>query len=374
MFDSPATTYSDTTPHKRVITDVISLLDPSDAPAVMALGGLDGASAKFDFVNEPGKVVEWLEDTLISLSGSLDGSITSNATTITVFEASNFQEGHIILIDAEEMWVSSVNTATEVVTVTRIFQGTQATHADSAAVAVVGMARLEGAESDDIGFTDRTTGSNFTQIFHQEVKVSRTQRQIAQYGISDEMIYQQNKVVPSQMRLMELSFFYRTTPQAGSGTTPRVMGGWGGFVTDNLVSGATLTQAKFENAVKASYEDGGSGPWLAFCSPTNLQLIKNFYDSSTVLRIDRTETTLGMVIEAVLTPFGRAELILDRWAKDTEIPIIDSKHAGFLTLYPFTGEPLAKGGDYDKSEVVGEYTLCLRQDKAHAALTAVSSG
>ena len=369
---SPLTTYSDTTPQKRMITDVISLIDPSDAPMVQALGGLDGASGKFRFVNAMEKVVEWLEDTLIGLTGALNGSITSTATTITASDGDNFQEGHIILIDSEYMWVSSVNNATEVLTVTRAFQGSSASHADTVAIAIVGMARLEGAESDDIAFTDRTTGSNFTQILHQEVKVARTQNQIAQYGISDEMAYQGDKVVPSQMRLLERHFFYNTVAKAGSVTTPRAMGGYQAFVTTNKVSGATLAQSQFENAVMSAYTAGSSGPWDAICAPTNLQKVKNFYDSSNFLRVDRTEDTVGVVIERILTPYGTVDLLLDRWAKTTEIPLIDPKHAGFITFYPFTQKMLAEGGDYQKSEVVGEFTLALRQDKAHAILTNVS--
>ena len=372
---SPLTTYSDTTPHKRIITDLISLIDPSDTPGIGALGGLDGASDKFRFAdgNSNGKVVEWLEDTLISLSGALNGSIASNATTITAADGDNFQEGHIIEIDSERMWVSAVNNATEVITVTRAFGGTSsASHADSAAITITGMARLEGADSDDIAFTDRTTGSNFTQIFHQEVKVTRTQRQIAQYGISDEMAYQGDKVVPSLMRLVARHFYVSTAAASGSATTPRVMGGYQAFVTDNKVAGGSLAQSQFENAVKAAYSDGGNGPWLAFCSPTNLQKVKNFYDASNFLRVDRTETTVGMVIERVLTPYGSVDLVLDRWAKDAQIAILDPQHVGFKTLYPFTQEPLAKNGDSDRSEVVGEFTLCLRQDKAHAMLTAVT--
>lgn len=369
---SPLTTYSDTTPHKRVVTDVISLIDPSDAPMIEALGGLDGASSKFEFVNEPSTKVEWLEDTLASLSGLLNGTITSTATTITLTDADNFQEGHIIEIDSERMWVSAVNNATEVVTVTRAYEGSSATHADSATVTIVGMARLEGADSDDVAYTDRTVGSNYTQIFHQEVKVTRSQRQISQYGISDEMSYQGDKVIPSLMRLIERHFFNSTVSKAGSATTPRQFGGYQAFVTDNKTTGATLAQSQFENAVKAAYTDGGSGPWLAFCHPDNLQKVKNLYDSSNFLRIDRTEQTLGMVIERILTPYGTVDLVLDRWAKAAQIPLIDPKHAGFLTYYPFTQEELAKDGDYDKSEVVGEFTLCIRQDKAHALLTAVS--
>jgi len=370
---SPLTTYSDTTPHKRIITDVISLIDPSDAPAIERLGGLDGASDKFRFVNGNGKVVEWLEDTLISLTGALNGSITSTATTITLSDGDNYQEGHIIEIDSERLWVSAVNNATEVLTVTRSFGGTtNASHADTATVSIVGMARLEGAESDDIAFTDRTVGSNYTQILHQEIKVARTQNQISQYGISDEMAYQGDKVIPSLTRLLEKHFYTSTVAGAGSATTPRVMGGYQAFVTDNKVSGATLAQSQFENAVKAAYSDGGNGPWIALLSPTNLQKVKNFYDSSNFLRVDRTEGTVGMVIERVLTPYGSVDLVLDRWAKDAQIAILDPMHAGFKTLYPFTQEALAKSGDYEKSEVVGEFTLCIRQDKAHAMLTSVS--
>jgi len=53
-YDYPRYSYTSTTPYKRVITDVISLIDPSDAPFINAIGGLDGASSKFRFVN--GKV------------------------------------------------------------------------------------------------------------------------------------------------------------------------------------------------------------------------------------------------------------------------------------------------------------------------------
>jgi len=369
-FDQPVTTYSDATPQKRVITDVISLIDPSDAPAIDALGGLDGASGKFRFVNEPGTKMEWLEDTLGALTGSMAASATSTATSLTVTDGSNYQVGHIIRIDSEDIWVSAVSTNT--LTVTRNFGGTAATHASDDTITIIGMARLEGAESSTIGLTDRTTNSNYTQILHKEIKVTRTHSQLAQYGISDEMAYQGDKVVPELMRLLERHFYYNTVSKAGSATAPRVMGGYRAFVTDNTLSGASLTQAKFEDAVQKAYEDGGYGPWVGLCAPDNYQKIKNFYDTSTMLQVDRTETTVGMVITQVLTPFGTVNLILDRWAIATEIPLLDVNHIGFKTYYPFTQEPLAKTGDYDRSEVVGEFSLCIRQDKAHALLTGVS--
>ncbi len=169
-FDQPVTTYSDTTPQKRVITDVISLIDPSDAPAIDALGGLDGASGKFRFVNEQGTNPEWLEDTLGALTDTMAASTTSTGTSLTVTDGSNFQVGHIIRIDSEDIWVSAVSTNT--LTVTRNFGGTAATHSSTDTITIIGMARLEGAESTSIGLTDRTSNSNYTQILHKEIKVT----------------------------------------------------------------------------------------------------------------------------------------------------------------------------------------------------------
>lgn len=370
--DSPLTTYSDTTPQKRVITDVISMIDPSDTAAIDSLGGLDGASGKFRFVNGKSTTVEWLEDTLAPLTETLNGSIATNTTAVTVDDASVFQPGFVVLIDSEYMWISAVNTSSEVITVTRNFGGTQATHADAATVEIVTEARLEGDDSDPLAFTDRTVGSNYTQIYHQEVKVTRTQNQIDQYGIANEFDYQTGKAVSHLARLMEKAL-YHGQRKSGSATTPRAYGGFATFITDNTVNaGGALVQADFDDATEAAFGDGGTGPWNAYLSPANMQVVKNLLDSSSYLRYGRDETGIGMRVEKIVTPFGDVNLILDRWSPSAKTYLVDQNHAGMLTFHPFMFEPLAKDGDYEKAEVVGEFTLCIRQDKAHAVITGIS--
>lgn len=370
--DSPLTTYSDTTPRKRVITDVISLIDPSDAPLVDALGGLDGAAGKFKFVNEKSTTHEWLEDTLAALSSTITETIASNTTALTVADASLFQPGHIILIDAEQMWVSAVAVSTEIITVTRNYSGTQASHADDAPIEIIGMARLEGDDSAPIAYEDRTVGSNYTQIFHKEILVTRTQDQIAQYGISEESEYQENKAVPELMRLVEKQLFVGARKQ-GSATTPRAMGGLPTFITNNLVSaGGAITKAKIQDALQASFDDGGMGPWIMPLNSANMEVVAALYETSLYLRVQRDESTVGMVLDKAVTPFGEAQFLLDRWARTARAELVDPKHAGLKTFYPFTAEPLAKTGDANKRQVIAELTLCVRQDKAHAALTAIS--
>jgi hypothetical protein len=373
--DSPFTSYSDTTPQKRVITDVISLIDPSDAPFIEAIGGLDGAAGKFRFVGEPGTTVEWLEDNLPALTTTLQTTtIATDATSATVADASWFQAGHIVLIDAQTFWVSAVNVTTNVLTMTPL-GGTAISHATGTTITIIGMARLEGAASSTSPYTDRNTGSNYTQIWHGEIKASRTQAKLAQWGIGNEFDYQASKVVPGLMRQMESHILRNSTKQLGTASTPRVAGGLPALATANATSGASLTKAKFQVPVRYIYEDGGMGGdgVIAPVSTANFEKIGGFYETSAYLRITRDESVIGMPpVDTIETPFGRVKIILDRWAVDATIYLVDKKHAGMLTFDAFRQEPLAKDGDYEKGEVVGEFTFCLRQENAHGSLTSVS--
>jgi len=371
---SPYSTYSDTTPQKRIISDVITMISPYDTPFLDIIGGLDGGSGKFKFIGK-GKMVEWLEDTLTPLSGTFSlaaNETVGNVVTLTVADGNMLQPGHILLTaNSEMLWVSAVTPSTGVIIVTRAFGTSSASILTTAAFSVVGMARLEGDDSDSIGFTDISTNYNYTQIFHKEIKVTETERVIDNYGFSDAYQYQAAKSMPEMMRLIELSILngYRT---AGSATTPRAMGGYRTFITSNTLSGASMTQATFENAIKLIYADGGSGKYTAICSPTNMQKIKNFYDSSSFLRVDRTETTVGMRINGIITPFGEVDLVMDRWISDSYIPILDLNNIGMVTLRPFAVEELAKTGDAMKTELVGEFTLAIKANESHALLSGVS--
>jgi len=368
-------TYADTTAHRQVITDVISLIDPYDTPMIEALGGLDGAASKFRFVNNAGYKVEWLEDTLPSLSGSLGAAITStSATSVDVATGTgvNYKPGDIILIDSEGLYVSSVSTDT--LTVTRGFIGTAATHASTATVEFVGQARLEGADSDGRAVTDITSDYNYTQIMSEEVKVSGTYLAVPQYGIADELEYQSRKMVPHLMRLIEKNLFRSTRTLS---TTLRSAGGLDYFITAstayNGVSSTSVTETAIQNATEAAFLDGGQGPWIVPVSPTNQATIAGLYNNSSYLRVDRTEDTIGMNIGTYVGPFGTARFVLDRWARNDRLFFVDPQHAGLLTLRPFQTEGLAKTGDSVRQMVLTEYTFCIRQaNKAHAVVFGIT--
>ena len=378
-YDYPEYSFSNTGAHKRVITDVISLIDPSDIPLINALGGLDGGSSKMRFTEGKSTLIEWLEDTLLAVDTTMaePATLTSTVLTFKVADGSLFEIGSIFQVDSEQIWVSAVSTDTLTTTKRGWFGTTSTTHDSIVAIKIVGQACLEGAESTTAGYPGATTGSNWTQIFHKEVKVTRTARTMAQYGINDELAYQCDKIVPELSRLVERDLFYNRGGNIATSTVAGKMKGLQGLITTNTASGATLSQAIFDSAVMSVYKAGGSSQLIAACAPENMLKIKNFYDyygttAVPVFTVPRTENTLGMVIDNIRTPFGDVALLLDRWAPTGVIPILDPANVGMVTYYPFTQEPLAKTGDYERAEVIGEFTLAVRQEKSCAILTAVT--
>jgi len=377
--DYPRYSYTSTASYRRVITDVVSLIDPSDAPLINALGGLDGGTAKMRFVNGKSTLIEWLEDTLVTIDDTLNetATVTSTILTLKVTDGSLYEVGDIIQIGSEHIWISSVSTNTLTSTARGWFSTTSATHGSTDAIKIVGQARLEGAESTTKGYPVITTGSNWSQIYHREIKVTRTMNQVSQYGVANELAYQADKAIPEMMRLIERDLFHNWGGNIASSGVAGKMKGLPAFITTNTFAGTSLTQAMIDSAVMSIYKSGGADQLIAACAPETMLKVKNWYDyygasTTPVFNVPRTETTLGMTISNIQTPFGKVALLLDRWCPSTMLPILDPNNVGLVTLYPFTQEPLAKTGDYERVEVVGEFSLALRQCKGHAIGTAVS--
>jgi len=66
-------------------------------------------------------------------------------------------------------------------------------------------------------------------------------------------------------------------------------------------------------------------------------------------------------------------VLMSRWCPSSRLYIVESQYVGFLAFDPFFQEELAKTGDSLKGEVVGEYTLVAKNDKAHAYIYGIST-
>lgn len=378
VYDQQVTSYSDTTPHIRVISDIMQMIDPVDTPLIDVLGGLDAARSKFN-IGQNGYKVEILEDAHDPLTTAAAGATgLTNDTTLTnwtVADASIFQDGHVIKMDDEYCVVKAVDTSGDTITVySRSYGGTNSTHATTEAIEIVGMARLEGDDADYGPIVDVTAPYNYTSIFQKALNISRTQMVIDQYAKkADEFSYQAAKAIPALLRLVNKSA-YHGVRAAGSASAPRSMGGLGTFVGSNTVAaGGAIAKADVDGLAEQIMIDGGN-PDILVMHPSIANDLRDLLDSSSFVRVNQEEHGFGMrAIDNIKTQYGQMRLVVDRWCPSSTAYMLDSSKVGFYTLSPFAWKQLGLSGDGEKGEVVGEFSLLAANDLAHGTITGITT-
>lgn len=375
VYDQQKTSYSDTTNQVRVISNVIQLIDPVDTPFIAAVGGLDSARNKFK-IRQNGTMIEWLEDEYEPLSDPANQgtTITTNTTVLTVTDASKFQDGHVILIDAEYMVVSAVDTTNNTLTVySRAYGGTNATHVTTSTVTIVGMARLEGDTTDFNGLVDITAPYNYTQILQKGLRMSGTEIAIDEYGYEDAFTYQSNKGVPEKLRLLESSMFHGIRA-AGSATAPRSMGGLSTYITDNTVAASgAIAKSHVDSLAEKIRLDGGM-PDLLVLHPSIANDLRALIDTSSFVRVTQDNDAFGMKsIERIRTQYGELRMVESLWCPTSKAYILDSSKLGLYTLRPFGWRPNGNDGDRDTAELVGEFSFVVANDKAHGYISGITT-
>lgn len=377
VYDAPKTSYSDTGNAVRAISDIVQLIDPVDTPLLAALGGLDGARSKFRIRSNATKI-EWVEDAYAPLTTTMTNgtsgtvALTTDTLSMTVADGSVFKAGQVVLIDSEYMPVASVSG--DVVTfASRSYGGTNATHAGTSAIEIVGMARLEGASASFDSLVDVTEPYNYTSIFQKGLKITGTEMVLDEYGYGDVWTYQANKSMPEMFRLIEKQIFHGIRA-AGSATTNRSMGGLLTFITNNSVNaGDGIAKTDIDNLAEYITLDGGS-PDLLVLHPSVANDLRSLLDASSFVRVDQQNTEYGMrSINRVNTQYGSLQMIEDRFCPLSKAFMLDSSKVGLYTLRPFGWRELGWTGDFKAAELIGELSLAVANDAAHGYIYGLTS-
>lgn len=362
------TPYTDTTPQVRCVEPLINNISPAATPLVKLIG----INSLNDVFNT---TYEWLNDELPITSAVVDatGITTTNSTQFglaTTADSTMFQVGHLIEVDDEVMRVSASDYA-GTLTVTRGYGSTtQATHAAAATVHICGIAYVTGADATTGFSTDITSSYNYVQTMSGTVEVTGEQQAVKQYGKKNEMSYQVPKKFKEMAILLEKNIF-RGRRQAGSSSVASAMGGLHVYVTDNTatLSSAQLQESHLTTRMRAIFSDTAEYmPDLLVCHGYNKVKISSFY--APYHRVTRTERTGGVVVDRIETDFGEVDVLLDIWCPESEIWFLRKEFLGLgpMNNCAFREETLGKKGFYEQRQVVGVYTLAVRNDKAHGLL------
>jgi hypothetical protein len=191
--------------------------------------------------------------------------------------------------------------------------------------------------------------------------------------MNDAYDYQAMKAIPHLLRLVEKSIFHGIRA-AGSATTPRSMGGLATFITDNTVNaGGGIAKSDVDIAAEYVYLDGGNPDLLAI-NPAVARDLKDLIDTSSYVRLAYENNQIGMQpVQRFVTQYGPLQIVMSRFCPVGQAYVLDSRKVGLYTLRPFAWHEIAKVGDSDKGEVVGEFSLLVANDKSHAKIYGITS-
>jgi len=89
----------------------------------------------------------------------------------------------------------------------------------------------------------------------------------------------------------------------------------------------------------------------------------------------RAENIGGIMIKSLMHPItGQiVQVVVDRHTPSGYMYFLDTRYVGYISIDPFFYEDLAKTGDFETGETVGEYGFVCAYNKAHSILSGYST-
>jgi hypothetical protein len=255
---------------------------------------------------------------------------------------------------------------------------------DSLAAATT-QAAVEGADATSATMSPTTRVGNYTQIIQKTIQVSGTLEKVNKAGRKSEKAYQLAKASAELKRDLETIITANQGKSAGTSTVARTMGSLLSWIKTNsdqgsggsapLVSGTstrtdgtqrTATEALLKTEIASIFDQGGT-PKAVFVGSAGKQKISSF-PGIAVNRYQITKPEAGVIISAAdiyLSDFGQISIVPDRFMRTRDMLILDPEYAAMAYLRPFMTNELAKVGDSERTQILAEVTLEVKNEAAH---------
>jgi hypothetical protein len=257
---------------------------------------------------------------------------------------------------------------------------------DSLAAATSANAAVEGADAVSATISPTTRLGNYTQIVQKTIQVSGTLETVNKAGRRSEKAYQLSKSAAELKRDMETIITANQGRDAGSSTTARKLGAILSWIKTNTSKGTsgtdpttigvstrsdgatrTFTEQLLKDEVAAAFESGGNPTMLVVGSGLK-QKVSSFAGIAAQRYMapgDQPTTIIGAA-DVYMSDFGTLNVVPDRFMRTRDALLIDPEYAALAYLRPFATMDLAKVGDSDKTQLLCEFTLEMRNEAAHA--------
>jgi hypothetical protein len=312
--------------------------------------------------------------------------MTAPTGTYTVFDTSSTRGG--LREDLSDMIYDISPTDTPLMSTLAKSKATAVYHewqTDSLAAATTGNALVEGDDAVATTASPTFRIGNYTQIVGKTIQVSGTLEAVDKAGRKSEKAYQLAKASSEIKRDIEAILFANQGKTAGSSSTARKMGSMLSWLVSNTsfgTSGAdpatagtstrsdgqtrTFTEDILKEIIREAYINGGN-PKVLFVSPIGKQKTSTFAGIAAQryqAPADAPTTIIGAA-DVYLSDFGSISVVPDRFMRTRDAIVVDPEYAALAYLRPFQTIELAKTGDSEKTQLIAELTLEMRNEAAH---------
>jgi Family of unknown function (DUF5309) len=244
---------------------------------------------------------------------------------------------------------------------------------------------LEGDDATTDAATPTVRLGNICQISDKVARVTGTQRAAESAGRDDELEYQemlkglelkrdmesilvgtnQAKVTGSTSTARKtasvLSWIKTNTSKGGSGADPSAADGTG---TRTDGTQRAFTEANLKTVLQSIWNAGGK-PEVIMTGGFNKQVFSTFTGRATPTEDTKTKKIVAAV-DVYESDFGRMQIVPNRFMRARDVLILQSDMwaVAYLQGRRMLSTPLAKTGDSDQRQILSEYALVARNEKA----------
>lgn len=245
---------------------------------------------------------------------------------------------------------------------------------------------IEGDDATTDAANTNTRVFNYTQISDKVAQVAGTQEAVNNAGMPRTMAREMSDKMKELKRDVETTLLQDVAYVAGNDTTARKMAGLSCYVITNISKASNGTaatgdgsdaytegtaRALDESLVEAALATGwsnGANPTLGILNAFQKRKFASFSGSSTKMS-DGDKRKVTNNVEVYIDPLGtEIRLVPCRQAPTNTVFFVDPEYLEFSTLRDFQSHDLAKTGDSARKQILVEYTMEVRNQKAHCAV------
>jgi len=257
-------------------------------------------------------------------------------------------------------------------------------------------ALVEGADATSATLSPTTRIGNYTQIVGKTIQVSGTLESVDKAGRKSEKAYQLAKASAELKRDIEGIITANQGQAVGNSSTARVMGTLLSYIKTNTNKGSgttagadpttigvstrtdgttrTFQESMLKDVIAKVFTSGGT-PSVLMVSPALKQVVSNFtglaqhrYNSTTA-----GEITILAGADMYQSDFGVLQIVPNRFMRTRDALVLDPEYAALAYLRPFQTNELAKTGDSEKTQILAELTLEVKNEAAHGGIFDLSA-